>query len=118
MSNSQRKKILQTLLEYDDRFAGKENKLEKCTVVQHTIETGDVKPIRQAPNARVWKERVKVKDQYKEMEEAGVIEPTNSPWRVGVLLVQKKDGKRRFCVYYRRQHLVAISDVYPLPRIE
>jgi hypothetical protein len=46
---------LQALLEYDDRFARKEDKIGKCTVAEHTIETGDAKPIRQAPNARAWR---------------------------------------------------------------
>jgi hypothetical protein len=49
---SQRKTILHSLLEYDYRFAGKRDKLGKCTVVEHTIEIGDVKPIRQAPHAK------------------------------------------------------------------
>jgi hypothetical protein len=88
--------MLQTLLEYDGCLAGKGDKPVKYTAAEHTIETGDAKPIRQAPHARAWKERVIVEDQCKEMEEAGVIEPSNSPWGAGVLLVRKKDGTWRF----------------------
>ncbi len=43
LSSSQRKKILQALLEYDDRFARKGDKLGKFTAAEHTIETGDAK---------------------------------------------------------------------------
>jgi hypothetical protein len=32
------------------------------------------------------------------MEEAGLIEQSNSPWGAGVLLVLKKDWTWRFCV--------------------
>lgn len=111
LSPSQRKKILQTLFEYDDRFAGNGEKLGKWMAAGHAIETGDAQPIRQAPHARSWKERMIVEDQCKEMEKAGVIEPSNSTWGAGVLLVRKKDGTWRFCVDYRRLNAVTISDV-------
>lgn len=52
LSTSQRKKIFQTILEYDDRFVGKGNKLGKFTAAEHTIEIGDAKPIRVPENGR------------------------------------------------------------------
>ena len=67
-------------MEYDDRFAGKQDKLGKCTAAEHTIETEDAKPIREALHARAWREPGLVEDQCKEMKEAGVIEPSNIPW--------------------------------------
>ena len=59
-----------------------------------------------------------MEEHCKDLLEAEVIEPSNSPWEAGVLLVRKKDGTWRFCVGYRRLNEVTISYVYPLPRIE
>ena len=36
------------------------------------------------------------------MLEAGVIRPSKSPWASSMILVPKKDGGVRLCVYYQR----------------
>ena len=57
-SPNQRKKILQALLEYDDRFARPKDKLGTCTAAEHAIDTGNARPSRQTPRAKAWRERV------------------------------------------------------------
>ena len=47
----------------------------------------------------------------KMMLDAGVIQPSNSPWCNTVVLVRKKDGSLCFCIDFRR------LNSHPLPRI-
>ncbi|KAI3372707.1 hypothetical protein L3Q82_023170 [Scortum barcoo] len=54
-----------------------------------------------------------------EMLKAGIIEPSDSPWASGVVMVNKKKStKMRFCVDYRPLNSVTKKDSYPLPRID
>ncbi len=55
--------------------------------------------------------------QINDMLEKDVIQPSSSPWASGIVLVQKKDGTKRFCVDYRRLNDVTIKDAYPIPMI-
>lgn len=50
---------------------------------------------------------------------AGIIEPSESPWASGVVMVNKKKSQRmRFCADYRPLNSVTKKDSYPLPRID
>jgi hypothetical protein len=60
----------------------------------------------------------KLKKQLIELQEAGYIRPSSSPWGAPVLFVQKKDGLHRMCVDYRSLNDVTIKNKYPLPRID
>ena len=59
-----------------------------------------------------------LKKQLKELQEAGYIRPSSSPWGASVLFVHKKDGSQRMCVDYRSLNDVTIKNKYPLPCIE
>ena len=56
--------------------------------------------------------------QVQEMLEAKVIQPSLSPWAFPVVLVEKKDGERRFCIDYRQLNHITNKDSYHLPRID
>ena len=51
------------------------------------------------------------------MLDAGVIQPSNSPWCNAVVLVRKKDGLLHFCIDFRKLNSLTVKDSHPLPHI-
>lgn len=49
------------------------------------------------------------------MLEARIIEPLTSEWAPTTVLVQKIDGRVRWCIDYLKPNSVTKTDVYPLP---
>jgi hypothetical protein len=75
-------------------------------------------PISKRPYRMSVEELKELKKQLTELQEAGYIRPSSSPWRAPVLFVQKKDGSQWMCVDYRSLNDVTVKNKYPLPRIE
>jgi hypothetical protein len=75
-------------------------------------------PISKRPYRMLVKELKELKKQLTELQEAGYIRSSSSPWGASVLFVQKKDGSQRMCVDYISLNDVTIKSKYPLPRIE
>jgi hypothetical protein len=59
-----------------------------------------------------------LKKQLTELQEAGYIRLSSSPWGAPVLFVQNKDGSQRMCVDYRSLNDVIMKNKYSLPRVE
>jgi hypothetical protein len=112
-----REKVFKILEENLECFAANATEVGRCNISEHNIETGDSPPIHQAPYASAWKARTVVNGQVKILDDAGLIEISDSAWSAPVVLIRKKDGTWRFCVDYRKLNAVTIRDVYPLPRI-
>ena len=62
--------------------------------------------------------RPEVAKQLRDMQAAGVIKPSNSPWASPVVMVRKRDGTHQFCVDYRELNSVTKADTFPMPRID
>jgi hypothetical protein len=75
-------------------------------------------PISKRPYRMSVEELKELKKQLTELQEAGYIRPSSSPWGAPVLFVQKKDGSQRMCVDYRSLNDVTVKNKYLLPRIE
>ena len=115
----QAEKACSLLKEYHDIFS-----LEKCDV-GHT-KAAKHKIILKDPNTPPFKERFcqipppqldEVSAHLKMMLDAGVIQPSDSPWCNAVVLVRKKDGSLCFCIDFRKLNSLTIKDSHPLPHI-
>ena len=78
----------------------------------------EASPIKQPPYRIPYAYREEVKQELKEMLNAGIIEESNSEWASPIVLVRKKDKSLRLCVGYRRLNAVSEMEPYPMPRIE
>ncbi|XP_039453944.1 LOW QUALITY PROTEIN: uncharacterized protein LOC120432803 [Oreochromis aureus] len=113
----QQRQLREILDLFADIFAAKDEDCMQTSLVQHDIDTGDAQPICLRPR-RLPLPSVAAEQKVREMAEAGIIEPSNSPWAAPAVLVRKKDGTWRFCVDYRLLNSVTRKDSYPLPRID
>ena len=59
-----------------------------------------------------------INEEVQRMLDNKLIQESSSPWTSPVVLVTKKNGKKRFCVDYRKLNAVTKKDQYPLPRID
>ena len=118
LSSKKRKKLVDLLSKYNALFTGDKNKIGNITGIKHGIVTTSNEPV----HVRQWRlpqsSKEIIKKTCKDMHEAGVIEPSSSPWMSPVVLVRKKNGDIRFCVDYRAINKITIADQFPLPRID
>ena len=63
-------------------------------------------------------EQTFINEEIQRMLENNLIQDSQSPWASPVVLVAKKNGKKRFCVDYRKLNAITKKDAYPLPRID
>jgi dUTPase len=114
VSPEERRLFKSLLLKYQDAFSKDSKDIGTTNLVEHTIDTGDARPIR-IPPRRIPLAKIKqAEDEIKEMADGGIIEPCHGPWSFPVVLIPKpKDNSIRFCIDYRR-----LNDSHPLPRID
>lgn len=88
------------------------------TTIQHEIPLVDSRPFR-LPYRKIppsqWQD---VRQMLTQMEAAGVIRPSRSPYASPVVVVTKKDGSLRLCIDCRKLNSCSSRDAFPLPRIE
>ncbi len=105
--------IDEVIRSYGDVFSDSNPTLGYCDQYECSIDTEGAPPLRQRAYRAPLAKREAIEKQIKEMLDAGVIEPSASPWASPVTLVPKSDGSLRFCVDYRGLNNVTRKDRYP-----
>jgi predicted aspartyl protease len=67
-------------------------------------------PISKGPYRMSVEELKELNKQLTELQEAGYICPSSSPWGAPVMFIQKKDGSQQMCVDYRSRNDVTIKN--------
>ena len=118
LAAEQRQKMKDLLIKYRNVFSTNPKGPGLVTHVEHVIDTGDTRPIKQRSYRTSQKEDQYLKQEVEEMIDNGIIRPSASPWSSPVVLVGKKDGSLRFCIDYRKLNEATKKDSYPIPRIQ
>jgi len=118
LTEKQRRAVEELLQEFQDLFSRSESDVGRTKIIQHHIDTGDHRPIKQRPRLLPLSRKEEVQRMIEDMRRTDVIEESSSPWASPIVLVKKKDGSTRFCVDYRKLNDVTRKDCYPLPRID
>ena len=113
-----RKDIEHLILKNQELFASKDTELGHTETVQMKIDTGDCSPIKMRPYRAPLNKREVIDKTVDEMLDAGIISRSRSPWSFPVVIVDKKDGSKRFCVDFRKLNQVTKRNSYPLPVID
>ena len=104
--------------EYSDVFAEDEFDLGNFTCIEHTIDTGDAKPIKQGIRRTPAWFAGEEEAHLKKMLDAGVIQESISEWASAPVLIRKRDGTVMWCIDYRALTNVTVKDTFPLPLVE
>jgi predicted aspartyl protease len=118
LNQDQQIELARLLAEYQDVFASDDFDLGCFTAVEHEIETGGAKPVKQRMRRTPACFAGEEETHLEKMLKAGVIQESTSNWASAPVLIKKRDGSVRWCIDYRALNDVTVKDVFPLPLID
>ena len=118
LNEKQQVTLRELLINYADVFSSHEYDIGSFTAIEHAIDTGDARPIKQRFRRTPACFDGEEEKHLEKMLKADVIEPSMSEWASSPVLVRKRDGSVRWCVDYRALNKVTKKDVFPLPLVE
>ena len=107
------------LQEYHDIFSLEKHDMGHTNATKHKIilKDPDIPPFKEQFCRIPPPQLDEVREHLKLMLDAGVVQPSNSPWCNAVVLVRKKDRSLHFCINFQRLNALTIKDSHPLPHI-
>ena len=118
-SEEQIRKIHNLFLDHQNVFAKDEFDIGQTNLVEHTIDTGDSRPVKQPPHRMPLAFAGEDHKAIEKFTKQGGIRPSTSPWASPLVMVRKKTGDVRPCVDFRRLNSLTLnSNALPIPRIE
>ena len=93
--------LSELLYEFEDVFAKSEFDLGKFNTIQHGIDTGTNRPVKQRIRRTPLGFAGEEEAQLKKMLGAGVIRPSVSEWAAAPVLIRKRCGSVRWCADYQ-----------------
>ena len=114
----QAEKAHSLLKEYHDIFSLGKRDMGHTNATKHKIvlKDPDTPPFKECFCRIPPPQLDEVREHLKLMLDAGVIQPSNSPWCNAVVLV-RKDGSLRFCIDFRKLNSLTVKDSHLLPCI-
>ena len=114
LTSEQRAEVKELIEQYPDVLTSVPGRTD---LIQHDIKLSMSEPIRSKEYLFPFKARNVMDSDIKVMLELGVIEKSASPYSSPVVLVPKKDGSVRFCIF-RKLNKVTEFDAEPMPNME
>lgn len=118
LTAQQLKRFNEFMSQYVDLFIWENDQFGRTNIITHSIDTGEAMPIKQRFYRTSYKNQEFIKEEIDRLLKSGLIQPSKSQWTSPVVVVEKKNGKKRLCVDYRKLNSVTKKDNYPLPRID
>ncbi|XP_045127734.1 uncharacterized protein LOC123514150 [Portunus trituberculatus] len=97
LTSEQVVKLENLLMEHEDVFSRHAQDLGCTSLLQYSINTADSLTIKQPHCCVLLAKRKEMQRMVEEMAAQGIVERSDSPWSSLVVLVNKKDGTKRFC---------------------
>ena len=90
LTSEQKQQVIDLLRDYQDVFSKGTFDMGRTTLVEHSIDTGQYRPIRQALRRHPRAHLDEIDRQVDELQQNDFIEPAASPWASNVVLVKKE----------------------------
>ena len=115
LNSEQQIKFITLLNEFEPLFNDMPGRTTLC---EHAIDIREAAPSKARPRRLPPQWEDEINSQMEELFSQELCRPSNSPWESNVVLVTKKDGKKRFAIDYRGFNSVTKKDAYGIPQVQ